>query len=729
MKTDLFNYQSKNEPNTNFRFPTDEGTRYLTTSTGQKLPYKLFSGRNDANPNSGILREAQNKEYATDFALIERQFCENKSLSFCAGTKISGVNDVAWLFRALEDEAVEHTFVLYKFKNNSYLVQHLSTGGITSTVVDLRLLAGNVFKMHPESITLVHNHPSGQLVSSKHDRAMLQRLHDIFDTTGIKVEDGIIINLRSGQYLVFSDNAGNDRVMELSAQEQSQRKVSAFSFNKQIFSANYQPAKITSPEDTAAYISCQKFGLSDKTEAIILNNANNIVGKFILPQIRQLEELTIFMTVHGGAAVILYGNNINEQMYKEYSEKLELMGFTVLDGILLKSGNYHSLYQKSDIDIDDDLVKKFATVNGISEPTTKQVSQNILVHLSKSGNPELFKSKRNEKLVKGTNVNALPADGAPELKTGFSSEPTPFAAPYIFNRGDAQSAGLYENSVGESADRYKRTSDKTEIQKNSYHKVNSNNQIQNIMQTLEFNQTDYLKNQLKYLGFGDGEKLHKDLEKGIKGKNLQFEIKTVSDKALPGNKADFVLKFNKTESGSVFFNAYQAKLKKADGEELSHVFPVNRENTFTAKEAVNLLEGRSVKIEFHNPKSDQSETAFVQFNFEEPKTEKGNYMFQNFYKNYGVDTENIVSKANLVFDQPEYRENTVKSLEKGNVVKVKFEIDDKVMEGKAVLNPQYKNLNLYDHEMNRINTNKPMLGPDNDEKHDKANVREQSIRR
>lgn len=65
---------------------------------------------------------------------------------------------------------------------------------------------------------------------------------------------------------------------------------------------------------------------------------------------------------------------------------------------------------------------------------------------------------------------------------------------------------------------------------------------------------------------------------------------------------------------------------------MSHNFPVNRENTFTAKEAVNLLEGRSVKIEFLNPKTDQKEPAFVRFDFSEPKTEKGNYKFQNFYK-------------------------------------------------------------------------------------------------
>lgn len=245
----------------------------------------------------------------------------------------------------------------------------------------------------------------------------------------------------------------------------------------------------------------------------------------------------------------------------------------------------------------------------------------------------------------------------------------------------------------------------------------------------EFDQVEYLKNQLKYLGFGEGEKLHKDLEKGIKSKNQQFEIKTTSDKALSGNKADFTLKFNKTDGGGIFLNSYYAKLTNEKNEEISHNFPVNRENTFTAKEAINLLEGRSVKIEFHNPKSEQKEIAFVQLNFDEPKTEKGNYLFQNFYKNYGVETEKIVEKSNLIFDKPEYKENTIKSLEKGNIVKVKFEHDDKVIEGKAILNPQNRNLKLYDSDMNRINTNKPLEGIEQDNKHEKSNVKEQSIKR
>ncbi|WP_228408241.1 MULTISPECIES: hypothetical protein [unclassified Chryseobacterium] len=264
----------------------------------------------------------------------------------------------------------------------------------------------------------------------------------------------------------------------------------------------------------------------------------------------------------------------------------------------------------------------------------------------------------------------------------------------------------------------------------TFFKNNINNQNPNIMETQkEFDQVQYLKDQLKYLGFGEGEKLHKDLEKGIKSVKQQFEIQTTSDKALLENKVDFILKFNKTESGGVFLNSYNAKLTNEKGEEISHNFPVNRENTFTAKEAVNLLEGRAVKIEFQNPKTEQMEPAFVKFNFSEPKTEKGNYNFQNFYKNYGVDTGNIVEKSNLIFDKPEYKENTIKSLEKGNIVKVKFELEDKVIEGKAVLNPQYKNLNLYDSDMNRINTNKPLEGLEQDNKHEKNNVKEQSIKR
>ena len=166
-----------------------------------------------------------------------------------------------------------------------------------------------------------------------------------------------------------------------------------------------------------------------------------------------------------------------------------------------------------------------------------------------------------------------------------------------------------------------------------------------------------------------------------------------------------------------------------NSEDRSHNFSVSRDNNFTAKEAINLLEGRSVKTEFLNPKTQEEATAFVQFDFGRPKTEKGNYYFQNFHEKYGVDTAKIVDKAELVFDKPEWKDNAIKSLEKGNIVKVKFKQDDSVIEGKAVLDPQNRNLKLYDNDMNRLNTNKPLEGLEQDHKHEKNNVKEQSIKR
>jgi hypothetical protein len=143
----------------------------------------------------------------------------------------------------------------------------------------------------------------------------------------------------------------------------------------------------------------------------------------------------------------------------------------------------------------------------------------------------------------------------------------------------------------------------------------------------------------------------------------------------------------------------------------------------------NADETNRYKTELTNQKTQEKEPAFVKLKLGEEKTDYGNYQLEVYNKNYGVDTAQIVDKSNLVFEKPEYRENAIKSLEKGNIVKVKFNYDDKLTEGKAILNPQYKNLNLYDNALNRLNTNKPLQGLENENKHEKSNVREQSMSR
>ena len=240
----------------------------------------------------------------------------------------------------------------------------------------------------------------------------------------------------------------------------------------------------------------------------------------------------------------------------------------------------------------------------------------------------------------------------------------------------------------------------------------------------------YLKNQMMYLGFGQDKNLHNQLEKGIEEtKNGEkFQISTPYDKVQEGNTANFTINFHKSSENAVYLNSFKAVLKDGNtGEERTHLFGVNN---FTAKEAINLLEGRAVKTQFTNKETQQKNDVFVRLKMNEPKNEFGNYQMQMFSKNYGINTADIVNKSQLVFsgeNAEKIKDFVIKSLEKGNIVNVRFKDDNnEEMSGKAIFNPQYKTINLYDEQMNRVNTNKPIKGLEVDLQQDKNNVREQS---
>jgi len=229
-------------------------------------------------------------------------------------------------------------------------------------------------------------------------------------------------------------------------------------------------------------------------------------------------------------------------------------------------------------------------------------------------------------------------------------------------------------------------------------------------QTTPQKNVDFLKDQVKYLGFGEDKELQDKIEKSVNSDKTEFKIATTSDKTSFQNKVNFELQFHRSaETNTVFFNKFDARLtNEKRGLDIQHTFAV-KNNGFTAKQAINLLEGRAVKTEITNPNTKEKETAFVKLKLNEEKNENGNFKLQVYNKNYGVDTAKIVEKSNLVFKDANHKDITIKSLEKGNIVGVKFKNDDKVQEGKAVLNPQYKTLNLYDTNMKRVNTNAPVL--------------------
>jgi DNA repair protein RadC len=94
----------------------------------------------------------------------------------------------------------EEFWVLYLNNSNKVIYKsQLSKGGITGTVVDVRLLFKTALENNATSIILTHNHPSGKLLASDADKDITKKLKLAGEQLDIKVLDHIIIT-ETGYY-------------------------------------------------------------------------------------------------------------------------------------------------------------------------------------------------------------------------------------------------------------------------------------------------------------------------------------------------------------------------------------------------------------------------------------------------------------------------------------------------------------------------------------------------
>lgn len=92
--------------------------------------------------------------------------------------------------------------------NNSNKIKgiyQLSSGGITGTLVDIRILFAIILKTLSVGVILVHNHPSGKLLPSETDKNLTKKINKAADLFDVKVLDHLII-APNGSYFSFSDN-------------------------------------------------------------------------------------------------------------------------------------------------------------------------------------------------------------------------------------------------------------------------------------------------------------------------------------------------------------------------------------------------------------------------------------------------------------------------------------------------------------------------------------------
>jgi DNA repair protein RadC len=119
--------------------------------------------------------------------------------------KSSECSDFIRQFYGDDLEIFESFFILLLNRANKTIgYAKISQGGISGTVVDVKLIAKYAIESLASSVILAHNHPSGTLNPSDADRQITTKVKQGLKLLDIEVLDHIILTADS--YYSFSDN-------------------------------------------------------------------------------------------------------------------------------------------------------------------------------------------------------------------------------------------------------------------------------------------------------------------------------------------------------------------------------------------------------------------------------------------------------------------------------------------------------------------------------------------
>lgn len=212
---------------------------------------------------------------------------------------------------------------------------------------------------------------------------------------------------------------------------------------------------------------------------------------------------------------------------------------------------------------------------------------------------------------------------------------------------------------------------------------------------------EYLRDQVKFTGFGEG--LENELKEKMQKQTPEFQI--THNTKFGNDDLTTSLHFKKSDQTDMyFFNRYQVSLMPEQSKDkMEQTFYINKEGSITLKEAYNLMNGRSVNKDLTN-KEGQVYNAWMQMDFKQAEN-NGNYKLKQFHQNYGYDLVGALEKhpiKELTNEQDKTR--LVESLQKGNRQSVTFLQNGNEQKHFIEANPQFKTINIYDGNMQRLNS-------------------------
>lgn len=103
--------------------------------------------------------------------------------------------DVCKLLIDADKIGIQEQFVVIYLNNSNVVIGSCNafTGGLTGTVVDIKIIVATALKLMATSVIICHNHPSGNTKPSNQDITLTKKIKSALELMDMKLIDHIIV--------------------------------------------------------------------------------------------------------------------------------------------------------------------------------------------------------------------------------------------------------------------------------------------------------------------------------------------------------------------------------------------------------------------------------------------------------------------------------------------------------------------------------------------------------
>jgi len=218
----------------------------------------------------------------TGTAPMELRYKKEGSLTF-AGNKIRGPEDIAFAFRSLKNQAVEHLYAVGTKNGELVSIELVSIGSINQTTASPFEIVGLLRQKGADSFYIVHNHPSGNPEPSKEDHSLFTELNLGLGRVGLNFMGGVVIDDTQYSWIPYDDIGKHTLHTYPGMEGKKTVEVDALKKYAEWSGPKERPIKIKKPEDVYDIVKGSQAS-KDSMTVVLMNNTNSVMGIATMPK-------------------------------------------------------------------------------------------------------------------------------------------------------------------------------------------------------------------------------------------------------------------------------------------------------------------------------------------------------------------------------------------------------------------------------------------------------------